>query len=62
MEKRRGVFKIFMVTSDERDHLEKLCINGKIIIKRFLKKYEEGAWTELNRLSTKTSIGLLSSR
>jgi len=51
-----------MVTSDERDHLEKLCVNGKIIIKRFLKKYEEGAWTELNRLSTKTSIGLLSSR
>jgi len=38
MEKSRGAFKIFMVTSDERDHLEYLCIDGRIILKCFLKK------------------------
>lgn len=62
MEKSRGAFKIFMVTFDERDQFENLCIDGRIILKCFLKKYKEGTWTELICLSRKSSNGLLSSR
>jgi hypothetical protein len=37
---RRGADMIFVGKPGERDHLEDLCVDGRIILKRILKKWD----------------------
>jgi len=43
----------------ERDHLEGLGVDGRMILKWFFKKWDVGEWTGLSRLRIATGGGLL---
>ena len=45
--------------TEERDHFEDLCINGRIILRCILKKWTGEAWTGLIWLEIETACGLL---
>jgi hypothetical protein len=51
--KRRRVRTVFLVGKpEEREHLEGLSVNGRIILKCILSKWDEGEWTGLRWLSS----------
>jgi len=42
---RRGAYMILIGKPEKRDHLEDLCVDGRIILKRILKKWDGRIWT-----------------
>jgi len=44
---RRGAHRVLVGNLKERDHLEDLGLDDRIILKRILKKWGGEAWTEL---------------
>ena len=48
MGKRRGVYRVLMGKPEERDHLGDPGVDGRIILKRFFRKWNGGVdWIEL---------------
>jgi len=43
----------------ERNHVEDLCVDGRIISKSIFKKWDREAWTGLLRLRTQKGGGCL---
>lgn len=44
---RTGVYRVWWIVLKGRDHLEDLDLDGRMIVKLILKKWDEGAWTRL---------------
>jgi hypothetical protein len=55
----RNSYKIFVRNPKERDHLEYLGVDWKIILERILGKYGLNLWTGFIRLSLGISGGFL---
>jgi hypothetical protein len=56
---RRSAYMILVGKPEERDHLEDLCVDGRIILKRILKKWDGRIWTGFIWLRIETGRGLL---
>jgi hypothetical protein len=50
---------ILVEKPEEKGHLEDLCIDGRVILKRILKKLDEQAWTGFIWLGRGTGRRLL---
>ena len=59
MWERRGVYRFWWGNMKERDHLEEPDVDGRITIRRILRKCDVGAWTGLIWLRIGTDGGLL---
>jgi hypothetical protein len=57
MEDRRGVYRILVGDVRERDNLEDLDVDGSIILKLILKKWDGEPWSGLIWLRTGTGGG-----
>jgi hypothetical protein len=58
MDERRGVYRV-LVRTPERDHLKDPDVEGRIILRWILKKWDVWAWTGLNWLKVGTGSGRL---
>ena len=59
MREQRNAHRLLVGKHKERDHLEDLGIDGTIILKWILKKYDGRIQTGYMWHSTETSVGLL---
>ena len=55
---RRGAYRVFVGRPDGKNHLEDLCVDGRIL-KWIFKKWDGEAWTGLIWLRIGTGGGLL---
>jgi len=55
----KGIWGCWWAKPKQRSNLEKIVINGQIILKLILKKQDWRAWTGLNWLKLRTVGGLL---
>jgi hypothetical protein len=58
MGERRGYAGFWWGSLRERDYLEDLGVDGRIILRRIFRKWEVGAWIELIWLRIGTGGGL----
>jgi len=58
-EERRGTYKVLVRKPEERDHLEDVGVDGRIILKSILKKSFARSWIGLVWLRIGTSGGLM---
>jgi hypothetical protein len=56
---RRGACRVLVGIPGERNHFEDLGVDGRIILKRIFKKWDEEAWTGLIWLRIGTGGGRL---
>jgi hypothetical protein len=57
MVERRGVYRVLLKKSEERDHLGDPGVDGKIILRWIFEKWDVGVWTGLSWLRTGTVAG-----
>jgi hypothetical protein len=59
MRKARGVYMVWWKNLRESDHLEDPVIDGRIILRWILRKWDVGVWTELSWLRVERAGGQL---
>jgi hypothetical protein len=59
MGERRGVYRILVGKPKEKTHLGDTGIDGRIILRWFLRKWDVGVWTRSNCLKIGTGGGHL---
>jgi hypothetical protein len=57
--KREGAYRVWMERPKGKNHLEDLGVNGSIILKCFLKKWDQEAWIGLLWVRIRTGGGQL---
>jgi hypothetical protein len=48
VDEKRNAYRVLVGKLKERDHLESLRIDGRLILNEILKKYDDRAWTGLH--------------
>ena len=56
---RRGAYSVWWGTMRERDHLEQLVVDGRIILRWVFRKWDVGVWTGSSWLRIGTGGGHL---
>ena len=56
---RRGAYRILVSKPEEGGHLGDACVDGRIILRRVIRKWDVGVWTGLIWLRIGTGCGHL---
>jgi hypothetical protein len=55
----RGMYRVLVGKPDRKDHWGDPSVDGRIILRRILRKWDVGVWTELSWLRIETGGGHL---